>query len=52
MMKRLISRNSFDAETEEARLEKQPKLTRQFLLGYPGKDIGIQIVKYGFNQSS
>ena len=39
MMKRLLSRNSFDAETEEACLEKQPKHTRQFLLGYPGKHL-------------
>ena len=35
MMKRLLSRTSFDAESEEARLEKQPK-HRQLLLAYPG----------------
>jgi len=37
MMKRLLSRTSFDAEIEEARLEKQPK-HRQLLLAYPVED--------------
>ena len=49
MMKRLLSRTSFDAESQEALLEKQPK-QRQFLLGYPGTDLtyiylGIIIAK-------